>query len=430
MILLINSFICSLACFYVSSKIFKFQIDYKKKDYWIVVFINTLLITLSFVITTHFLRVIFNYIILLILNKYYFNKHFFEVMLGSFFTFVVITISEILMAIMLVSVFKIEITQLSESYIGQFYINIIISIIMVLIVNVRESGRFFKVFSDNIKTNGLEGIAPLVLITIVIYAALLYYIYYQINGITVMILSIILITIICVLLMAVLKEKNYSVNLKKEYEELINNLNEYEKILEKYRLTNHENINNFIIIKGMLEKNESDVIKQIDEIIGNKQRDDNEILFKTRKLPTGGLQGLVYQKMLTMKENNIICNLEISKHIKVEKMKTLEFELNKKICTIAGIFIDNAIEAVVDLNKKNIGLYLYMENNELCFSISNNFSGVINLDKIDNIGYSSKGKGRGYGLGLVKKIVDKDERIIIKREIIRDSFKQIIKIKM
>ncbi len=430
MILLINSFIFSLACFYVSSKIFKFKIDYKKKDYWIVVFINTLLITLSFVITTHFLRVVFNYIILLILNKYYFNKPFFELMLGSFFTFVVITVSEIFMAIMLVSVFKIEITQLSESYIGQFYINIIISIIMVLIVNVRESGRFFKIFSDNVKTKGLEGIAPLVLIIIVIYAALLYYIYYQINGITVMILSVILITIICVLLMTVLKEKNYSVNLKKEYEELISNLNEYEKVLEKYRLTNHENINNFIIIKGMLEKNESDVVKQIDEIICNKQQDDNEILFKTKKLPTGGLQGLVYQKMLIMKEKNIICNLEISKHINAKKMKTLESELNKKICTIVGIFIDNAIEAVVDLNKKNVGLYLYMENNELCFSISNNFSGIINLDKIDNIGYSSKGKGRGYGLGLVKKIVDKDERIIIKREIIRDSFKQIIKIKM
>lgn len=241
-----------------------------------------------------------------------------------------------------------------------------------------------------------------------------------------------MIFVICLLIMAILNEKMISVNLKKEYEELINNLNEYEKILEKYRITNHENLNNFIVIKGMLEENQKDVIKQIDEIIKFKQQDDNELLFKTKKLPTGGLQGLVYQKMLTMKENNIICNLEISKNIDVAKMKLLDFELIKNICAIIGIFLDNAIEAVSNLEKKIVGIYIYIddENKELCFAISNNFSGFIDLDKIDNKGYSSKGSGRGYGLSLVKRIVDSDNRISLKREIMGDMFKQTIKIKM
>ena len=64
------------------------------------------------------------------------------------------------------------------------------------------------------------------------------------------------------------------------------------------------------------------------------------------------------------------------------------------------------------------------------FSIANTFFGIIDLDKIDKIGYSSKGKGRGYGLNLAKKIVEKDKRIVIEREIVRDVFKQKVKIKM
>ena len=96
---------------------------------------------------------------------------------------------------------------------------------------------------------------------------------------------------------------------------------------------------------------------------------------------------------------------------------------------IVGILIDNAIEATETLDKKEIGLYLYKEKNEIILSISNTFGEPLNLDKLDNIGYSSKGKGRGYGLYIVRKVIDRNKQITIKREIIKDVFKQKIKIK-
>ncbi|MDD2180857.1 MAG: GHKL domain-containing protein [Bacilli bacterium] len=430
MVYLLNSFIFSLASFYVSSKILKIPINYKKINYWFFVVLNSLLITISFIATTHFLKVIFNYIVLVVLNKLYFRKKITDTIMGSFFVFVLIMISEMLVVIFLVSLFNVDYEELSKFYLGQLSINLFISLILVSIVNINKINSFFGTLSDRVKSKTINTMLPITIFLISVYSAYYYYLYLETNVLLVMVIGVVLITVITILVMNVLKEKSYNINLKNEYDELINNLNEYEKVLEKYRMNNHENKNNLVVLKGMLEDNVTNAVKYIDEIILLKQSDDEEILFKTKKLPTGGFQGLVYQKMLIMKEKKILCNLEISRNVNINKFKDFDFELNKNFCTIIGILIDNAIESVNDLEKKYVGLYLYFEEDHFVISISNTFFGLIDLDKMDKVGYSSKGEGRGYGLSLVKKIIEKDKRITIKHEIINDIFKQKVKIKM
>ena len=46
-----------------------------------------------------------------------------------------------------------------------------------------------------------------------------------------------------------------------------------------------------------------------------------------------------------------------------------------------------------------------MEDKNIVFKISNTFSNEINMDKIDEEGYTTKGKGKGYGLALVKDLI-------------------------
>ncbi len=432
MMLLINSIIISIAGFVVSAKIFGKTIEWRCKKYQLIILIFIFTIQLSYIITPHFLRVLFNYVVFFVLNLVYYNKKIFEVMLNSFFVFIITFISEVITGMITIYVFNIDISQLLNSYEGQFFTNVFIAIIMVSFTHLLKSLKFFKFLAEVVKMIKFHEVIPLLIIIIFSYAASFYYFYFQIIGLTTLALSTVMIFVICILIMILLKEKNINVRLKKEYETLIYNLNEYEKILEKYRMTNHENLNNFIIIKGMIEDNRKEVIKHIDEIIKLKKHDDNELLFKTKKLPTGGLQGLIYQKMLIMKEKGVVCNLQISKNVEIDKIMKIDFETIKNLCLIVGVFIDNAIEAVINLEKKIVGIYVYMddEDENFCFSISNNFSGFIDLEKIDNIGYSSKGTGRGYGLSLVKKIVNNTGLITINREIIGDMFKQTIKIKI
>ena len=60
----------------------------------------------------------------------------------------------------------------------------------------------------------------------------------------------------------------------------------------------------------------------------------------------------------------------------------------------------------------------------------NNFTGVIDMDLIDNKGYTTKNSGHGYGLSLVKELVSKYDNISNKRIITRNIFKQEINIDM
>lgn len=64
------------------------------------------------------------------------------------------------------------------------------------------------------------------------------------------------------------------------------------------------------------------------------------------------------------------------------------------------------------------------EDNKFIITVSNNFDGLIDLGNIESSGYTTKGNGHGYGLTLMKQLVDKNEMIENKRYIYGNMFVQ------
>ena len=96
-----------------------------------------------------------------------------------------------------------------------------------------------------------------------------------------------------------------------------------------------------------------------------------------------------------------------------------------------GIILDNAIEETIKFNRKEREIVISMYIDELfVIEVSNRIKDNIELDKIYDKGYTSKEKGHGYGLSLLKKIIDKNDNVINELKITNDIFTQIIKIKM
>lgn len=200
-------------------------------------------------------------------------------------------------------------------------------------------------------------------------------------------------------------------------------------MMSKYRIDNHENKNLLMTIRAMILNKEKDIPKYIDSIVKDKYEDNEKLLLQMNVIPSGGLRATIYSEILKIKDNKINYSLDIDKNLKAIDLIELDTDEVIDICKIICVFIDNAIEEVKKLKIRNIQISLYMEDNYLNIKVSNNYKDKINIDKIFDEGYTTKGKGHGYGLSLVKKIVDSNKKLENKIEISKDIFSQIISIK-
>src|SRR5690606_11543903 len=115
-------------------------------------------------------------------------------------------------------------------------------------------------------------------------------------------------------------------------------------------------------------------------------------------IPKGGLKGLLYYKLGDLSKDGINVVTNISPKIKKDLFSKIDIELYKDIVKILGIYLDNAIEAVKNASNKEIFLEMHNTRNKFHIVLSNTYHQKPNLDVMGDVGYSTKGKGRGYGL--------------------------------
>jgi len=89
------------------------------------------------------------------------------------------------------------------------------------------------------------------------------------------------------------------------------------------------------------------------------------------------------------------------------KMKISEF------CEVLGILLDNAIEAAKDSVEKKVEVFMKREERALTFIVLNGINEKVDVTMIYEKGYSTKGEGRGLGLGIVNDIVSKYKNVIL-----------------
>ena len=232
-------------------------------------------------------------------------------------------------------------------------------------------------------------------------------------------------------LVIVIFEENKNLKLKTEYEKLLDFMQIYEEEIEKERIIKHEYKNQLITIKSKIidNDNENKIIDYINNVIEDESSFAQEEYTKFQYLPPNGLKALLYFKVASVKAKNINVSINISPSVKDSFLTELTTKDFKDLGILLGVFIDNAIEASINSDKKLLGLEIYEENNKIIIIISNSYTGQINTNKIGKEHFSTKGKGRGYGLLLVKKILKHNNRFECEKEITSSLYIQNIIIK-
>ena len=233
--------------------------------------------------------------------------------------------------------------------------------------------------------------------------------------------------VIIILKLANIQENYRKINSK--YETSISSLKEYEDIMDKYRIANHENKNQLLTIRNMVKTDDKTVPNYIDNLIDNKIKDNENIFYKTSKIPEGGLRATIYSKVCKMDELGINYTLDIANDVRTVDLINLGENIILDVCKIIGVFLDNAIEAVEKLDKKEIVVELFVMDSCLCIDISNNYDGSLDINEIEATRYTTKGDGHGYGLSLVNDILKCDKALINEKSINRDRFTQRLKIR-
>lgn len=379
------------------------------------------------------LQSIFSNLLTFLILKLVFNKSISKTLVGTLFIFLGYAIAEMIFSFIFIIGLNIDTEYFVNNNVGNLIVNSFVFLFFVFIVKIKKITSLVTRIIDWCESNKIANlIFNISLVMIFTYIVLeLVTIVDQVKSF-VIIFFVLLLNII-IFVGGFFSEKSSNNQLTIKYDNLLDYVRDYEKeVVEKGKAI-HEHKNQLAVISGMIPPNDKKVLdlkKYVDKNLEKvKKLDDNVWLERLVNLPTGGIKGLVYLKIKKMLENNISIYIEVDSNLKNKKKWN---NINKNLedyTRILGVYLDNAIEAAIDAKDKQIIIEFIDNEDNIEFVLSNTYKDIIDFNEIDKEKYSTKGKNRGYGLSLVKDIVENNDIINQSREINGKFFVQKLTIK-
>ena len=383
----------------------------------------------NYLTISKFIKILIITIILILFFKYLFKETFKKSIVAPIFTQIIFMFSDCLYAIIII-LLQFDVRETISSLTFNAISNVIISIISIIIINLKFVNKIYKKI-----LRATEYINSIILYTFCMIAVLIanvltLSVYYKMQFQFLLVFNVAMTLFLSSILIYSLKTQNNYNKVSDKYNIAINSLKDYEDMMSKYRINNHENKNLLLAIRAMILNSEKDIPKYIDSIIKDKYNDSEKLLLKVNVIPSGGLRATIYSEILKIKDRNIKYNLEIDKALKTADIIELDTNTIIDVCKIVGVFIDNAIDEVSNIKDGYISINLYTYESYLNIDVANNFRNKIDIDRIFEKGYTTKGTNHGYGLTLVKNIIEKNLNLENLVNINKDIIKQTLKIKI
>lgn len=133
------------------------------------------------------------------------------------------------------------------------------------------------------------------------------------------------------------------------------------------------------------------------------------------------VKSLLFTKILMANAYNVTLNLEV-----LLPIESLSMEMNDFL-RVLGIAIDNAIEAASKLdNQAVVDVLMLQSEHSVEVIVKNPCPETVNLERIWELGYSTKGENRGIGLATYKEILNSYANVLRETHVLQDQFVQTI----
>lgn len=201
-------------------------------------------------------------------------------------------------------------------------------------------------------------------------------------------------------------------------------LSRLEDVQSQLRMIQHDYKN---MISGLYtqvtEGNIGEAKKYMDEkLIRVDQHIQSEIqqINQITKIKDPSLKSLIITKIMMLLQQNTAVYIEIPYEIDQVSIEILD------LIRCLGILLDNAMEAVAGHEDATVVLVMLNEADKLFIMIKNDIYADVDIAKIYQEGYSTKGVNRGLGLSSLRQIIQKYEHVIQEMRIEEGQFIQSI----
>lgn len=217
------------------------------------------------------------------------------------------------------------------------------------------------------------------------------------------------------------------------YKEIFEYSKANEELLKNYKMQVHENKNRLLMIRGMIDNSKKDTKKYIDGIlkeINEDKSNTNYWLTELKYIPLPGVKNFINYKLIELKKLGSEIEVFVSSELENIDASSLNNRDYSQLTTILGVILDNMIESIKETKEKLVSINIYLEDNKINLEFVNSFTGEIDLSRLTEIGYTTKGEQHGVGLPLVAKITKYNDRYECKPKIMDNFFIQHLTIKI
>ncbi len=372
-------------------------------------------------------KVLIFYLLYILTLKIIFKDNIKEITVKALINYLIVMFFEIFCSLFMIILPFSNALDIDNSPINKFIISTLIMLISYLVLYIRKFNKFIKRVSETLINKNAFHIIVAVVMILIFLSTITFKNALNFHSLTHLIINIVLFVII-IFAYTISVINMYKRNKAEEKEEiLLTFIKKYEFIVDKDRINRHEMLNNLLVLKSFENKSSKEYLTLIDNFIKEYKSTTSNILKNLHKLPSG-LKGIIYYKLYDMEKEGIKTFIKISSK-SVSKLDKMEVNIYSKICKIVGILLDNAIEGTKICKNKNISIDMYENKNKIFIEIINTANiKNIDLNKINEKNYSSKGKNRGYGLYLVNKMIKSTDKLELEQKTIENSFISILKI--
>ena len=386
----------------------KINVTFNKIIYVLIIFI---LIVLNNKFDTDLLKAPIGFLLIMILNRTIYRDPYNIVINTTSISYAIAVLVEIILTVIFIKVNMFDMYYLSHNVLLMTLFSFTTNFVSYCIckyVKVVKRGVFKinKLSFSNIYRRILVGIYLIILLLIdfknIYLPSVLSYI-----------VGLLLVILIFVIFISYLNDEFKIRNEIEKVDILLNNISNYEQIIDDNRINSHEMLNNLLLLKSYKNKNSKKFEKLLDDLI--IMYDKNGKSIRNISVLPKGLKGIIYYKINDLEKLGYEVRVNISKQVssEIEKINNENFVV---LCKCFSILLDNAIDACCNLNEKIISIDIYKENKCIILSICNTCEKEVEIEFINKKNYSTKGKKRGLGLYIVNNLLDNCESINLKQE--------------